>query len=80
MYSTLEIANILHLSRIEVFRKIKAGKIKAEKVGRNYVIPHDSVEEILGETIGAHKKEEIEKVINRAMKEYGETFKRLSKE
>ena len=80
MYSTQEIANILHLSRIEVFRKIKAGKIKAEKVGRNYVIPHESVEEILGETIGTHKKEEIEKVINRAMKEYGETFKKLSKE
>ncbi|MFA6585540.1 MAG: helix-turn-helix domain-containing protein [Candidatus Paceibacterota bacterium] len=80
MYSTQEIANILHLSRIEVFRKIKAGKIKAEKVGRNYVIPYESVEEILGETIGTYKKEEIEKVINRAMKEYGETFKRLSKE
>ena len=80
MYSTAEIANILHLSRIEVFRKIKAGKIKAEKIGRNYVIPHDSIEEILGETIGTHKKEEIEKVIDKAMKEYGETFKRLSKE
>lgn len=80
MYSTIEVANILHLSRIEIFRRIKSGKIKAEKVGRNYVIPRDSIEEILGETIGTHKKEEIEKVIDRAMKEYGETFKRLSKE
>lgn len=80
MYSTSEVAKILHLSRIEIFRKIKAGKIKAEKIGRNYIIPYDSIEEILGETIGVHKKEEIEKVIDKALKEYGETFKRLGKE
>ena len=80
MYSTAEVANILHLSRIEIFRKIQAGKIKAQKVGRNYVIPFESIEEILGETIGTHKKEEIEKVIDRALKDYGEAFKKLSKE
>lgn len=80
MYSTLEVANILHLSRIEIFRKIKAGKIKAQKIGRNYVIPYESIEEILGDTIGTHKKEEIEKVIDKALEDYGETFKKLSKE
>ena len=80
MYSTSEVASILHLSRVEIFRKIKAGKIKAEKIGRNYVIPFDSIEEILGETIGTHKKNEIEKVIDKALKEYGEVFKKLSKE
>ena len=80
MYSTLEVANILHLSRIEVFRKIKAGKIKAQKIGHSYVIPFESIEDILGETIGTHKKEEIERVIDKALKDYGETFKKLSKE
>ena len=80
MYSTQEVANILHLSRIEVFRKIKAGKIKAEKIGRNYVIPYESLEEILGEKIGKNKRKEIEKVIDKALKEYGEAFKKLSKE
>lgn len=80
MYSTSEVANILHLSRVEIFRKIKAGKIKAQKVGRNYVIPFEFIEEILGENIGTHKKEEIEKVIDKALKDYGEAFKKLSKE
>ena len=65
---------------IEIFRKIKAGKIKAQKIGRNYVIPLESIEEILGETIGTHKKEEIERVIDKALKDYGEAFKRLSEE
>lgn len=80
MYSTSEVANILHLSRVEIFRKIKAGKIKAQKVGRNYVIPHESLAEILGETIGSHKKEEIEKSISKALIEYGEVFRKLGKE
>ena len=38
------------------------------------------LEEILGETIGTHKRNEIEKVIDKALKEYGEVFKKLSKE
>lgn len=80
MYSTAEVARILHLSRIEIFRKIKSGKIKAEKIGRNYVVPRDSIEEILGETIGVHKRGEIDSVIDKALKEYGDTFTKLSKE
>ena len=80
LYSTKEVADILHLSRIEVFRKIKAGKMRAEKIGRNYVVHHDSLVETLGETIGVHKKQEVEKVIYRALSEYGETFRRLGRE
>ncbi len=80
MYSTQEVANILHLSRVEIFRRIKTGKIKAEKIGRNYVIPYESIEEVLGQTVGTHKKKEIEKVIDKALIEYGEAFKKLSKE
>lgn len=80
LYSTIEVAKILHLSRIEVFRKIKSGKIIADKIGRNYVISHESLLEALGKTIGNHKKIEIEKTIDRAMREYEEAFKKLGKE
>lgn len=37
--STAELAKLLHVSRIAVFKKIQSGKIKAFKIGRNYVIP-----------------------------------------
>ena len=80
LYSTSEVAEILHVSRVEVFRKIKSGKIKAEKIGRNYVIPHESVVNILGAAIGDRKKKDIENTITRALKEYRETFKRLAEE
>ena len=80
MYSTAEAAKILRLSRIEVFRKIKSQKIKAEKVGRNYIIAHDDLMEALGKVIGSAKKEKIEDAVKRAVKEYGQTFKKLGKE
>lgn len=36
--STGELAKILGISRIAVFKKIKKGEIRAVKVGRNFVI------------------------------------------
>ena len=79
-YSTSEVAQILHISRISVFNRIKNGKIKAEKIGKTYVISHESLLEALGKSIGKEKKENIEKAVSRALKEYEEVFKRLGKE
>jgi excisionase family DNA binding protein len=79
-YSTSEVATILKQSRVEVFRKIKSGKIKAEKIGRNYIIPHESLMEALGKIVGDHNKKEIEMAIEKALKEYGGAFRLLGKE
>jgi len=79
-YSTVEAANILRVSRKTVFQWARNGKIKAIRVGRNYVIPHETILEMLGKTIGIEKKVAIENAIDKAMKDYGEVFKRLGKE
>lgn len=80
LYSTAEVAKILNLSRVEIFRKIKNGKIKAEKIGRNFVIHHDSLTDALGRSVGHQKRGEIEKAIEKALSEYGEAFRKLGKE
>ena len=67
-YSTSEVANILHLSRISVFNRIKNGKLKAEKIGRNYIISHDSLVEALGKSLGKEKREDIERAVDKATK------------
>lgn len=79
-YSTIEVSNIFKVSRITIFNWIKTGKIKATKIGRNYVVPHSSVVEKLGHKIGDEKKAEIEKTIEKAIKEYEQTFRKLGKE
>ncbi|MBN2197695.1 helix-turn-helix domain-containing protein [Candidatus Wolfebacteria bacterium] len=37
-YTTAELAKVLGISRVAVFKKIKNGLIKAQKIGRNFVI------------------------------------------
>ena len=79
-YSTMEAAKILRVSRISIFNRIRAGKIAAEKVGRNYNISREALFEALGEKVGDKSKNEIGRAAQKALKEYGETFKRLGKE
>ena len=80
LFSTIELAKILGISRIAVFKKIKSGEIKAKKVGRNFVINGSDLAEILGSALSEEKKREIEKSVRKTIKEYGETLKLLGKE
>ena len=78
--STSQVAKILNVSRIAVFKKIRNGEIKAEKIGRNYVIQKDEVSKALGLVIGEKTKKEIDEIIKKGIKDYGEVFKKLGKE
>lgn len=79
-YSTIETANILRVSRKTVFQWARDGKIKAIKVGRNYIIPHSIILEKLGKDIGVENKAAIENAIDKALKDYEKTFRLLGKE
>lgn len=78
--STSEFADLLKVSRIAVFKKIKTGKIKAFKIGRNYAIPTEEFRSAIGTFIPPEKKEEIERIVKKAVKEYGEALRLLGKE
>ena len=79
-YSTTETAQILRISRVSVFNRIKSGKIRAEKIGRNYIISHKALLEALGKTIGQEKKRNIERAVDKALSEYKMAFKMLGRE
>lgn len=80
LYSTAEVAKILGISRVAVFKKINTGEIKAKKVGRNFIIEKKDLPEILGLALRESNKEEIEKSVQKTVREYGETLKLLGKE
>lgn len=77
-------AKLLKISRVAVFNKIKKGQIPAEKIGRNYAIPYEFAEKILQEVdvsvLTDEGKKEINKAIDKVIKEYGETLRLLGKE
>lgn len=75
--STVELAKILGISRVAVFKKIKKGEIKATKVGRNFVIQRKDLGDILGEVLTEEKKKEIDRAVKKTVKEYSETLKLL---
>ncbi|OHA07272.1 MAG: hypothetical protein A2934_03200 [Candidatus Sungbacteria bacterium RIFCSPLOWO2_01_FULL_47_10] len=79
-FSTSEVAKLLGISRIAVFKKIKSGAIKARRIGRNFAVDKKDLPEVLGSVLREDKKQEIEKSVKKTVKEYGETLKLLGKE
>lgn len=79
-FSTTEVAKILGISRQAILKKIKLNQIKARKTGRNFVIDKNELPEILEDSLTERKKEEIEKSVDKTVREYGETLKLLGKE
>ncbi len=79
-FSSAEVAKVLKISRIAVFKRIKSGEIKASKIGRNYVVPKEEVLKALGLFIGEETKSEIDRAVRKALKQYEEVFRRLGKE
>ncbi|MEK7553520.1 MAG: excisionase family DNA-binding protein [Patescibacteria group bacterium] len=79
-FTTSEVALFLGISRQAVFKKIKAGKIKAQKVGRSFSINKKNLAEILGTVLTEQQKREIEKSVGKTIREYSETLKLLGQE
>jgi len=46
-----ELARILGISRVAVYKKVRKGQIKAAKIGRAYAIPGKYVTDILGQAL-----------------------------
>lgn len=76
---TAQAAKILGISRVAIFKRIKSGKIKAKKIGRNFVIEKNSLGTIYQE-ITKTEEEKIEKAISKIFKEYEPALKKLGKE
>jgi excisionase family DNA binding protein len=87
--TVLELAKILKISRVAVFKRIKKGEILAQKIGRNYAIPKDYATSYVGGIIDGVKtkkkltteqKTTIDSAVDRVIKDYGETLRLLGKE
>lgn len=78
--SVIQLAKILGISRIAVYKKIIKGEIEALKVGRSFIIPKEELGKILGETLTKKQKKIIDKGLEKTIKEYGETLKLLGRE
>lgn len=79
-YSLPELAKILGISRIAVYKKVTKGQIPALKIGKNYAVPKKYIEKILGKELDEEDKAEIKTAVKRVVSEYGDVLKKLGKE
>jgi len=79
-FSTTELAKILGVSQVTVFKRIKNGEIKAIKIGRNFAIPKEEIESALDKTLTKEQKNIIEKAVKKTVKDYGKALELLSQE
>jgi excisionase family DNA binding protein len=78
--SISQLAKILGISRIAVYKKVKKGQIEAIRIGRSYAIPYKYALDILGETLQEKDKKEIDKAVKKTVQEYGEVLRLLGRE
>jgi excisionase family DNA binding protein len=79
-YSVNELAQVLGLSRIAVFKKIKAGRIPATKVGRAYVVLAADVVDLVGKEVGEAGRRTIDTAVKKVVHDYGEALRLLGSE
>ncbi len=81
-FSAPEVAKLMKVSRATIASKIRQGFIKGEKIGRNYIIPREEIEHLLGykTNLTEKDKEEVNMAVERAVKEYGQAIRMLGKE
>jgi len=75
-----QLARILGLSRVAVYKKVKKGQIKAVRIGRTFAIPRRYVASILGKALAQEDKKQIDDAVKKTIKEYGQTLKLLGRE
>ena len=79
-YSIQEVAKNLGLSRIAIYKRVKKGQIKANKIGKNYAIAQNYSNNLINAPLDDEEKKEIDKSVKRTVSEYGEVLRLLGKE
>lgn len=77
--TTAEAANILGISTVAVFKRIKSGALPAQKIGRNYAIDPEDLGLKTGK-LNDRTKKQIGEAVKRVVSEYGEALKKLGRE
>ena len=80
-YITLpQLAQLLGISRIAVYKKVKKGQIKAVRIGKSFAVSQKQIANILEKSLLEKDKKEIDAAVKKTVKEYGKVLKLLGSE
>ena len=75
-----QLAKMLGISRIAVYRKVKKGQIKAEKIGRSYAISRKQATGRISGNLTEKDKRLITRAVRKTVRDFGEAIKLLGRE
>ncbi len=70
-YSIPQVAVLLGISRVAVYKKVKAGEIKAIRIGRSYAIPASYIRQVTGRILTPQRKRAIKQAVKKTVRQYG---------
>lgn len=77
--SVSEVSKKIGLSRMQVIRQIREGRILAHRVGRSYAIPEEGLPGIYRK-ISETERKRVDQAVLRVLKEYEDVIRRLGRE
>ncbi len=75
-----QVALLLGISRVAVFKRIQKGQLPAMKYGRFYLIDKKDLPNVLSISVTNKRKKEIDQNVIKTVKEYREALKLLGGE
>ena len=75
-----QLAELLGISRIAVYKRVKKGQIAARKLGRSYVISDRDITEVLGKKMTVRGRQSVKRAVSKAARDYGDVLKWLGKD
>lgn len=75
--SVAQLAKRMGISRVAVYKQIKRGKIKAERIGNMLAIPEYFP---MDRALNKEMKQKIDRAVRKTFAEYGEVIKRLGRD
>ena len=75
-----EAARLMGITRIALYKQVTGGKVKATRVGRNFVIARKDLSIFSEGTLNEETKKQIEAGVKKVVKQYGETLRLLGNE
>lgn len=72
------VADLMGKSRATIWRRVKAGKIKANKIGKSYFVSEKDLPGIY-KILNKSEKDFVKTAVEKVVQDYGETLKKLGK-
>ena len=75
-----QLAEILGISRIAVYRQVKTGRIKTSRIGKNFVVSDSDIINILSKKLSDKDKKQTDDAVKKVVQEYAGLLEMLGRE